>query len=213
MFAAARGEAVYTPRMGKAVDSLAPGLLLASPPLGDPNFDRTVVLLALHGDGGALGFVINRAAPLLVGELLSAVGHPEAAADVSPVLLGGPVQRQSGWILSVEPDLEPGVLGVVGVGERLRVLSSQEAFEALARDIAERAPGEGDPKQRTVLLGYSGWGPGQLESEIARGAWIPAPLDERVVLSVELGERWEHAYGTLGLSPAFGLSMRSVGDA
>jgi putative transcriptional regulator len=200
--------------MAKKVDSLAPGFLIASPPLGDPNFDRTVVLLAIHGDGGALGFVVNRAAPMKLGELLSFAGYGDRSAkDESPVYLGGPVQPSSGWILCVDPELSGDDSGVIAVDDRIRVTSSRVAFDALARDVERRAPGEADPKRRTVLLGYSGWGPGQLEGEIAAGAWLPVPLDERVLFEVDLGDRWEQAFALLGLTPAGMMTMRTVGEA
>jgi len=194
--------------------TLAPGMLIASPPLGDPNFDRTVVLLAIHGDGGALGFVINRAAPMTLGELLSFAGYAEPRVNATAsVYLGGPVQPSSGWILCLDPSLAAEESGVIAVGDRVRITSSRDAFDALARDAAARMPGEADPKRRAVLLGYSGWGPGQLESEIAAGAWLPVPLDESVLFDVELPERWERAHTLSGLSPAGMMSMRSVGEA
>ena len=194
--------------------SLAPGFLIASPPLGDPNFDRTVVLLAVHGDSGALGFVVNRPAPMTLGELLSFAGYGEVGAkDPSPVYLGGPVQPSSGWILCIDPDLREAEGGVIVVGERVRVTSSRVAFDALAKETAERAEGSADPKRRTVLLGYSGWGPGQLEGEIAAGAWLPVPLDENVLFDVAASDRWEKAYALLGLTPATVMSMRTVGEA
>jgi putative transcriptional regulator len=194
--------------------TLAPGMLIASPPLGDPNFDRTVVLLAVHGEGGALGFVINRAAPMTLGELLSFAGYTEPSLkDASSVYLGGPVQPSSGWILCIDPSLAAEESGVIAIGDRVRITSSRDAFDALARDAAAREPGKADPKRRAVVLGYSGWGPGQLESEIASGAWLPVPLDERVIFDVDLPDRWERAYALLGLSPAVMMSMRSVGEA
>ena len=68
--------------MVKSLGSLAPGFLIASPPLGDPNFDRTVVLLAIHGDDGALGFIVNRPAKIRLGELLAFAGYkPTATGD------------------------------------------------------------------------------------------------------------------------------------
>jgi putative transcriptional regulator len=193
-------------------NELAPGLLIASPPLGDPNFDRTVVLLAVHGESGALGFVVNRPAPMTLSELLSFAGYGGDVKGSAPVYLGGPVQPSSGWILCVDPDLHAEDSGVIAVGSRLRVTSSRSAFDALAADAArgEIAP---DPKRRTVLLGYSGWGPGQLEREIAAGAWLPVPLDEGVVFDVAAEKRWEQAYALLGLSPVEVMSMRSIGEA
>lgn len=199
--------------MSIATSSLAPGFLIASPPLGDPNFDRTVVLLAVHGESGALGFVVNRTAPLTLGELLSFAGYgADKTAAPSPVFVGGPVQPSSGWILGVDLEVESSA-EIIRVGDRLRITSSRDAFDALARDVQERAPGAADPKKRIVLLGYSGWAPGQLEGEIAAGAWLPVPLDEGIVFDVEVGKRWEQAYALLGLTPAVGMSMRTVGSA
>jgi putative transcriptional regulator len=199
--------------MGVTSTSLAPGFLIASPPLGDPNFDRTVVLLAIHGDGGALGFVVNRAAPLTLGELLSFAGYGnEKTASPSPVFVGGPVQPSSGWILGLDLEIESGS-EVIAVGDRIRITSSREAFDALARDEQARAAGASVPQKRLVLLGYSGWAPGQLEGEIAAGAWLPVPMDEGILFDTRIEERWEKAYALLGLTPAFGMSMRTVGSA
>ena len=191
-----------------AFRSLAPGFLIASPPLGDPNFDRTVVLLAIHNAEGALGFVVNRTAPVTVGALLRHAGYDGDHDDASPVWLGGPVQPQSGWVVVDDPSL--GGEGVIEVGSRLRVSSSREAFDALA----EPPPGAlVEAPRRLVVLGYSGWGPAQLESEIARGAWLPVPLDERVLFECAPEERWERAYALVGLKPGNMMSMRTVGEA
>ncbi len=203
---------VDCPPMGNVLGTLAPGLLIAAPPLGDPNFDRTVVLLALHGAEGALGFVVNRVAPMSLGELLSVAGYGDAPhADNTPVYIGGPVQPSSGWIVCLDPSLQPDDGGVIPVGDRIRVTSSRTAFDALVRDVGARRPDDEDPKRRMVVLGYSGWGPGQLEGEIAAGAWLPVPLDETIVFEVALSRRWEQAYALLGLTPAGWV--RGVGEA
>jgi putative transcriptional regulator len=199
--------------MAKSLGTLAPGFLIASPPLGDPNFDRTVVLLALHSDGGALGFVVNRAASMKLGELLALAGYgDEGARNASTVYVGGPVQPSSGWILCLDPSLAADDNGVIAVGDRIRVTSSRLAFDALARDAEARPQGEADPRRRTVLLGYSGWGPGQLEGEIAAGAWLPVPLDEGVLFDVPAEDRWEKAYAILGIRPASMMTMRRGGE-
>jgi putative transcriptional regulator len=189
-------------------------MLIAAPPLGDPNFDRTVVLIAIHSEEGALGFVVNRAAPMTLGELLAMAGYGDAGiTDSSPVYLGGPVQPSSGWIVCVDPALSAEDSGVIPVGDRVRVTSSKAAFEALVRDVETLAGDGADPKRRMVMLGYSGWGPGQIEGEIAAGAWLPVPLDEAVLFDVAPSERWEKAYALLGVTPAGMMSMRSAGDA
>jgi putative transcriptional regulator len=189
--------------------SLAPGFLIASPPLGDPNFDRTVVLLAIHNEDGALGFVVNRVAPLSVGELLDQAGYGEGHDDPSPVWLGGPVQPQSGWIVIDDASLPPSD-GVIEVGARVRVSSSREIFDQLAHDVERRRV---VARPRLVLLGYSGWASQQLEGEIGRGAWLPTPLDESILFDVEPEKRWEAAYALVGLTPSHVMSMRSIGQA
>ena len=193
--------------------SLAPGFLIASPPLGDPNFDRTVVLLAVHGKDGALGFVVNRVAPVSLGEVFKFAGYGESEVnDKGPVFIGGPVSPSTGWILCVDPELDPQEEGVLAIDQRLRITSRRTAFDAFVND-RRNAPNESDPKKRVVILGYSGWGPGQLEREISAGAWLPTPLDERIVFEVEVEKRWEHAYALNGLSPALMMTMRGGGSA
>lgn len=197
-----------------SVSVLAPGFLIASPPLGDPNFDRTVVLLALHGAQGAMGFVVNRTAPMGLAELLAMAGYPGVVGAEGPVFVGGPVHPSSGWVLDLTPPSESPVKedGVIAIGDRIRISSSRAAFDELVKDAEGRGPGVQDPRRRMVLLGYSGWGEGQLEGEIARGAWLPVPFDEGILFDVPLSERWERAYALLGLSPA-GFIGRTVGEA
>jgi putative transcriptional regulator len=199
--------------MKHAARSLAPGFLIASPPLGDPNFDRTVVLLAVHGKEGALGFVVNRLAPVSLGEVFKFAGYGESEVqDKSAVYIGGPVSRSTGWILCADPDLDPAEEGVLAIDDRLRITSRRAAFDAFVADRRNR-PDEADPKKRMVILGYSGWGPGQLEREISSGAWLPTPLDERIVFEVDIDKRWEHAYALHGLTPAVMMTMRGGGSA
>jgi putative transcriptional regulator len=191
---------------------LAPGFLIASPPLGDPNFDRTVVLLAAHGPEGALGFVVNRKAELKIGQILSMAGiRADTECDACPVMIGGPVQPSSGWVMARDLDVPEGA-EAIEIGARVRVTRSKRAFELLADEIRER-PTVADPKGRIVLLGYSGWGPGQVEREIAAGAWLPAPFEESVLFEVDAKDRWEHAYALQGITPASSMSMRTVGLA
>lgn len=201
--------------MATTLQGLAPGFLIASPPLGDPNFDRSVVLLALHGETGALGFVVNRVAAITVGELLSIAGYGDDVTEATPVYAGGPVQPSSGWVVLLDATLDASEGAVLAVGERVRVMSSGAAFDELARDVRSGAAvgGKADPRRRMVVLGYSGWGPGQLEAEIAAGSWLPVPLDERVLFDVPLEKRWEQAYALLGINPAGMMHLGSGGSA
>lgn len=205
--------------------TLAPGFLIASPPLGDPNFERTVVLLAMHGPRGALGFVVNRLAPIQLGEVMNLAGYgPRYAGLGGAVHAGGPVEPGSGWILYSGGQSGASGEGIIEVAGDVRISSSREAFDTLAKDVEpshEAASIEvpelrklrAEPVRRMVFLGYSGWGPGQVEGEIAQGAWLPAPFDAKVLFDVELEHRWEAAYALMGVTPAMSIGMRTVGDA
>jgi putative transcriptional regulator len=177
---------------------LAPGFLVATPSLQDPNFQRSVVLLVEHRDEGSLGFVVNRALDRSVGGILEELGLPREDPSRGEleqrVLFGGPVAPGSGWIL-----FDPGVShrdleGSVEVGPRLGVSASRDLLEAIGR-----ARG---PHPFHLVLGHAGWGAGQLDEEIARGAWLPVELDEALVFETPVDLRWERAFRALGIDPA-----------
>jgi putative transcriptional regulator len=178
---------------------LAPGFLVAAPALSDPNFAGSLVLMAEHHGEGALGFVVNRPGPLTVAELLGGVDvdlrrAAEAAGRADgPVLVGGPVQPERLWILF---RLRPGEGVTAGesvkVGEDLALGGSRDLLEALVR-------GPGGPF--TLLLGYAGWAPMQVEKEISAGAWVPMPIATDLVFDVPVDKRWDTAVRRLGLDP------------
>lgn len=184
---------------------IAPGFLVASPALLDPNFQRTVVLLVAHNADGALGFVINR--PMLgltVERVLRELGEPCARARPEPVMDGGPVQREAGFVVvDREDESRPFPTDGYQVGPRIIVSSSRAALQMLGR--------ERSPDRCHLMLGYSGWGPGQLEDEIAAGAWLPADLDAALVFDAPMSERWELAFAAIGSHPAH--FARTVGQA
>jgi putative transcriptional regulator len=177
---------------------LAPGFLVASPTLADPNFDGSLVLMAEHHGEGALGFVVNRPGPIAVADVLRGLdgGLAEAAAASGridgQVLVGGPVQPERLWILH-RPGVVPAEEGAVRVGDALALGGSKELLEALVRD-----PAAGP---FLLLLGYAGWSPMQVEQEVGAGAWIPLPFEEELVWDVPLEARWEAAVRRLGLTP------------
>ena len=177
---------------------LAPGFLVASPALSDPNFAGSLVLVAEHHGEGALGFVVNRPAPIAVADVLGGLDEglrreAEAAGRAGGiVLVGGPVQPERLWILfRAGPGID--LAGAVGVGEELALGGSRELLETLVRDPSARP--------FLLLLGYAGWAPLQAESEIAAGAWVPMPLANDLVFDVPLDKRWEVAVRRLGLDP------------
>jgi putative transcriptional regulator len=178
--------------------TLAPGFLVAAPGLADPNFDGSLVLMAEHGGEGALGFVVNRPGPIAVADVLTgidqALGEDAASAGRAggQVLTGGPVSPERLWIL-YRPGLVPLEHGAVRVGDGLALGGSRELLESLARE-----PGAGPYH---LLLGYAGWAPRQVETELASGAWLPLPLHEDLVFEVAMDERWGVAVRRLGLEP------------
>lgn len=163
--------------------------------LSDPNFRRTVVLLVDHGPEGSLGFVINRPAQVRLPGMLDALGlqRADARPPDAPVLVGGPVAPDTGWIVFDSAQRSFGD-EVVRVSERLAVSASRELLENTVH-------GRG-PERMMLVLGYAGWGPAQLDAEIAQGAWIPVDLDDKIVLDTPYDERWASALHTLGIDPA-----------
>ena len=176
---------------------LAPGFLVASPSLLDPHFKRSVVLLVEHREEGSLGFVINRPGEVTLPEVAEALGldAQQVRASDEQVVVGGPVAPDTGWIVcehDVGVALAQGEL--VRVSEGLAVSASRDLLIAMLRD--------GTTHPMLLALGYSGWGPGQLDQEISQGAWIPVDLDETIVFQTPIEERWAAALRTLGIDPA-----------
>jgi putative transcriptional regulator len=185
---------------------LSPGFLVASPSLLEPNFHRTVVLLVDHRPEGSLGFVVNRPASVMLSGMIVKLGFQEGktvAAD-APVLVGGPVAPDTGWIIFDQRGFDEAAEGAVRVSEGLAVSASRALLETVIQ-------GNG-PDRLLLALGYAGWGAGQLDSEIARGAWIPTDLDEGVVFDVPFEERWSHTLKSAGIDPAR-LTIMTPSDA
>lgn len=174
--------------------SLAPGFLIASPALQDPNFAHTVVLMCIHNDESALGLVVNRPAGLSVQRVFDdlELGSTSDMKD-REVLIGGPVQPHQGWVLYVGDG--PAGPDEIEVTPTLRLSAS--------RAILERIANREGPARYLLLFGYAGWGPLQLESEIQEGSWLPAELDEGLIFDAPLEARWEEALGSIGVDPAF----------
>jgi putative transcriptional regulator len=172
------------------------GLLIASPQLRDPNFHHTVVLLCHHDDQGALGLVLTREGAVRVDEVLARLEID--AGQPFPALTGwgGPVGDGVGFVIW---------RGEVGAHEGWS-LDDQVAVSPSAERLARLVT---DGADFDLLLGYAGWGPGQLEAELDEGSWLFADIDHRVVLETPRGGRYEAALALLGLSPEL-LFMRPI---
>jgi putative transcriptional regulator len=178
-----------------APDLVAPVLLLAMPQVADPFFKKSVVLLLAHEDEGSFGFIVNRSTELKVGDILRDLelewsGDPAALAG-----FGGPVQPQIGTLLYADPP-----------GEELPELpNSSEILPRirLSQNLSELALLATQPPQRfRLLLGYAGWGSGQLVSEILRNDWLTAPVDEALIFGDGTETTWERGLRSVGVDPA-----------
>jgi putative transcriptional regulator len=173
--------------------SLAPSLLVAMPQLLDPNFERAVVLLIHHDDDGTFGVVLNRTTDINAPNLCATLEIEWKGRADEPIDWGGPVQPQTGWVIfgdGVEIDR---ATDATAVTEGVFFAGSLDVLRQVASQSADRV---------RLLLGYAGWGPGQLEGELAQGAWLSAPVTSRVIFDVEPEAMWTHVLHELGIEPA-----------
>lgn len=170
--------------------SLAEHFLIAMPAMGDPHFARSLTLVCQHDEQGAMGLVVNRLADYCLGDVFSQMGIHTDSDEMarSPVLAGGPVNPERGFVLHDDPRPWDSTLVV---REGLYVTSSRDILEAMAR-------GDG-PVRSLMALGYAGWEPGQLEAELLQNAWLTVPLSEHLLYAEPLESRWRSAVGQLGV--------------
>ena len=170
---------------------LAGRLLLAMPGMGDPRFDHAVVALYVHDQHGALGICtgrINRR--LTFHELLADVGIDPGVAPDCPVLEGGPVEPQRGFVLHSAEWQGPGTILAPPLGA---LTASIEVLKAIAAGTG--------PRRWLVALGYAGWSAGQLEQELVDGAWLVIPPNPRLVFDTPIHQRWQQAAASIGVNP------------
>lgn len=164
-------------------------LLVASPHMADPNFAKTVIFMLDHNEHGALGIVVNHelgAAP--AADVLKGLGvQADGAAGQIKVFLGGPVEPQVAFVLH-STDYKNDATHNVTSG--VSVTGDSAILEAISH-------GNG-PKKSLLALGYAGWGPGQLEAEMAHDAWYVAPADPGVVFGDDIGSKWKQALAISG---------------
>jgi putative transcriptional regulator len=164
--------------------------LIAMPALADPNFFQTVTYISEHNASGALGLVVNRPLDLTLEQLLD---HLEIATDrfdlrTMPIYHGGPVQPEQGFVLHSPIGRWNATLRVT---DHIGITTSRDILQAVA-------DGEG-PDHLLVALGYAGWGPGQLERELAENAWLSSPADFDILFHTPSDQRWFAAAALLGI--------------
>lgn len=165
-------------------------LLLSMPQLLDPNFSRTVVLLCEYGPEGAFGLVLNRPTEMPASEMVR-LEPPVVGGNTMPLWIGGPVEPERGWILLSEA---PAAAEFKLIRDGLYLSTSV----GILRDVLEVVPA---PRAR-VLAGYAGWGPGQLDDELAQSAWLMADVDLDIVFDTPHELMWETAIRRIGADPS-----------
>ena len=181
--------------------SLAPALLLSMPQLVDENFHRTVVLLCWHSeDEGAFGLVVNRRVTTS-GRVVVNLDPPLTTDRELEFWVGGPVEPQRSWILvGAEPPEKDGQ--DKKISDTLHLSTSP----ILLRRVLETAP----PPRTRLMLGYSGWGPGQLEAELQESAWLISDVSDDLIFDTPPEAMWEKAIRRLGADPSVLHTGRGV---
>ncbi len=164
--------------------------LVAMPGMLDPNFAKGVTFLCEHNDQGAMGIIVNHPGQLVLGDVLNQLDIDEVPSAVmqQPVYRGGPVGTERGFVLHSPPGEWESSFQI---NENLCLTTSQDILIAIAHSQG--------PEHYLVALGYAGWSPGQLESEIKQNAWLSAPASSDIVFKTPVEERWSRAAELLGV--------------
>jgi len=171
------------------------------PQLMDPNFSHTVVLLCKHREEGAFGLVVNR--PLVTTGRVTVNLDPPASTDRElQVWVGGPVEPQRSWVLVGHESDDAEEIGM-RIADNLYLSTSPD----LLRQMLDAAP----PPLARLIVGYSGWGPGQLECELEAESWLISDIDRDLIFNTPPERMWEAAIRRLGADPAALQMSRSRG--
>lgn len=170
-------------------------VLIAMPGIGDDRFNRAVILVCAHAEDFAMGLVLNKPMEgVTLPDLLDQLGIPVSiSVPDMEVLDGGPVGRDRGFVLhSQDFNCDEATMRV---GRGLCLTATRDVLHAIASN---------KPPARAVLaLGYSGWGPGQIEAELSDNAWLVCDWDHRLIYDEAHEDKWRYALDQLGISPAF----------
>jgi putative transcriptional regulator len=170
--------------------SLQDHFLIAMPAMADPNFKETVTYVCKHDDDGAFGITINRLSDLSFAEIFGqlAIELRDRSKAALPVVYGGPVERERGFVvhnssLPFEATLD--------TGGPIKITGSPDILAAIGHGTG--------PEPVLVALGYAGWGRGQLEAELAASSWLTVPADPAIIFDTPIEQRWTAALGLPGV--------------
>ena len=173
--------------------------LIAMPGMADANFARTVIYICAHSDDGAMGFVINRPQQLSFSDVLlhldligedEVIRLPGTTRDF-PIRSGGPVESGRGFVLHSDDYLSE---SSIPVSDDICLTATLDIVRAISR-------GRG-PQRGLMMLGYAGWGAGQIENEIGANGWLSCPAQEELIFDTNLDSKYERALALMGITPA-----------
>ncbi|ATC33946.1 YqgE/AlgH family protein [Caulobacter vibrioides] len=168
-------------------------MLVAMPGIDDPRFERTVLYLCAHDEDAAMGVAVNRPVEgLTVFELLNRLGvRSEIQAPSDLVLLGGPLERERGFVLHTDDFNSPD--STLAVADGVALTATRDALDAMASAYKR-------PRKSLLALGYAGWGPGQLEQELRDNVWLICDADEGLLFDEDHEHKWTRALAKLGIT-------------
>jgi len=198
------------------MDSLENQFLIAMPSLGDDYFNKTVTYICEHNDEGAMGLIINMPVNITLHDLLKQIeendneqasdGEATLTPENSPasqekiclhhsleqlVLSGGPISQNRGFVLH---RTQAGWKSSLALSDDIMITTSKDILLALGTEKA--------PEQFMVTLGYAGWGPGQLETELQANSWLTIDADSDILFNTPIELRWQKATEKLGIDIA-----------
>jgi putative transcriptional regulator len=169
---------------------LAPVLLVSMPQMQDPNFARTVILLADYTPEGAFGLVVNREMAEPAHRVVT-TDEPITIQRDLHLYIGGPVEPSRAWVLTAERELD---------GDAMEV--SDGVYLSASPTLIRRALTHPPDTSLRLVVGYAGWGPGQLDGELAESAWLMAPVQADLIFQTPAESMWETAIRRLGATPS-----------
>ncbi len=170
-------------------ESLRDHFLIAMPGLTDPIFSRSVTYICDHSDQGAMGIVINQPLELKLADVFDQLSiEYQSSLGNYPVLAGGPVNMQRGFVLHRDQGSWESTLRI-----------TPEICLTASRDIVSAIAQQQGPKHAQFALGYAGWSPGQLEDEINANSWLIVPADPSIIFDIPIKERWSVTAQHLGI--------------
>ncbi len=178
------------------IDNLTGSFLISTPKMPDPRFEEQVIYICAHSQEGAMGVAINKPNALFsMAEILRGAGLPVPETQLPPVYIGGPVELESAFILyksDYRTDFQLEVSPTISLSRETKVLE----------DIA-RLQG---PEKYLFILGYAGWGPGQLEQELVDDGWLMVPAEDHIIFDIPDEDKWRTA------ALMYGIDISVFGD-